>query len=365
MKKRMKGSTNRKSRAVGNGSGLGLISIESIKARRVRWLWPDRIPSRQVTLIVGGDKVGKTLVVCKLAATISRGGAWPLGEGQAKTRNVIMISTEDDPATTLRPRLKAAGADLARIFVLPLGDLTFDLETGLERLAKDIRRIGGVRAIFLDPATALLGSIGRNNGDAIRVLFTRLAAFAAKHRLAVVLTAHLNKSNTVTGSFEWLAASRAAFLVAREPGTGRRLFVPRASTLAKEMPAVAFRIRVKTLSNGMVAPAVRWRRDPIEVSFDEALAATAEKKKARPAHSAAEQFVLDTLRRGLAKQKDIVALGRNKGFTPKMLRTARESLGVISQRVGGVGPKGWSEWSLPRELKQVRGRGQGGRRVGG
>lgn len=334
-----------------NKKGFGLIPIATVEATKVRWLWRHRIPSRQVTVIAGGDKAGKTVVICKLAATISRGRAWPLGEGRAKRGNVIVISTEDDPATTLRPRLEAAGADLTRIFVLPIGDLTFDLETGLERLAKDVRRIGGVRAIFFDPATALLGSISRNNGDAIRVLFTRLAAFAAEHRLAVVVTAHLNKSNTVTGSFEWLAASRAAFLVAHEPGTGRRLFVPRASTLAKEMPAVAFQIREKTLKSGIAAPRVRWQRDPVAVSFDEALAATAGKTKVRPAHSAAQQFLLDTLRSGPMKRKKIMALGRKNGFTPKMLRTARESLGVVvANRVGGLGKDGWGQWSLPPDL---------------
>ncbi len=81
------------------------------------------------------------------------------------------------------------------------------------------------------------------------------------------------------------------------------------------------------------------------------MAATTRKKKTRPAHSPAEQFLLDALRGGPLKYKDVLALGRNKGLTPKMLRTARQSLGVVSERVGGMGSKGWHQWTLQSEPK--------------
>lgn len=54
-----------------------------------------------------------------MAARVSRGDAWPGAEHHAGTpAGVVMLNAEDDPADTIRPRLEAMEADLARVCVL-------------------------------------------------------------------------------------------------------------------------------------------------------------------------------------------------------------------------------------------------------
>jgi putative DNA primase/helicase len=44
-----------------------------------------------------------------IAATISVGGDWPCGEGNAPQGSVLILSAEDGAADTIVPRLIAAG----------------------------------------------------------------------------------------------------------------------------------------------------------------------------------------------------------------------------------------------------------------
>src|SRR5262245_19605086 len=76
-----------------------------------------RIPKRTITIIAGHQKSGKSLVSCAIAATISRGGSFPCSKRLAKRGRVNILNAEDDPATVLRHRLAAAGADLSRTVI--------------------------------------------------------------------------------------------------------------------------------------------------------------------------------------------------------------------------------------------------------
>lgn len=230
---------------------------------KMRWVWPGRIPSRRVTLIAGFDRVEATLVACKLAAVVSQGGKWPLGEGEAKRGRVVVISPEEGLFDTLWLKMEAAGADLDQIFGLKSNSSGTDLDV----LAKTIQRIRKVRMVIFDPATALLDEI-RDDDDDLK----DLAAFAAEFRLAIVLTAHIN-SDLTEAEFECLAASQAGLLAVRKPGTDQQLLVSRPSEFSKNVPAITFIVEQKKLPNDIVAPMVRWG-EPMDLSFDEAVAPT-------------------------------------------------------------------------------------------
>jgi len=58
------------------------------------------------------------MVLAWLAATVSRGKAWPCGEGQSPVGSVIILSAEDDAADTIVPRLLAADADCSKVHIL-------------------------------------------------------------------------------------------------------------------------------------------------------------------------------------------------------------------------------------------------------
>ena len=106
-----------------NPSGPTLICrrASEIEPEQVEWLWPGRIAVGKQTCIAGDPGTGKSQLSVAIAATISRGGEWPCGEGRAPLGNVIIFSAEDGASDTIIPRLIAAGADLNRIHIVRRG----------------------------------------------------------------------------------------------------------------------------------------------------------------------------------------------------------------------------------------------------
>jgi putative DNA primase/helicase len=102
-----------------------------------------------------------------IAAAVTKGGEFPLNGGHAELGSVLILSAEDDPEDTIRPRLEAADADLDRCRILRavrLGNSDgterkrgFSLDRDLPRLEKIIGTIGDLILVVIDPITAYLG----------------------------------------------------------------------------------------------------------------------------------------------------------------------------------------------------------------
>jgi hypothetical protein len=82
------------------------VRLSDVAPEALRWLWPGRIPAGRITLLEGDPGLGKSTLLCELAARISRGeplpGADPLVAPGAP-RGVLLFSAEDDPFDTIRP----------------------------------------------------------------------------------------------------------------------------------------------------------------------------------------------------------------------------------------------------------------------
>jgi hypothetical protein len=92
-----------------------LVPAASLTPLRVEWLWPSRVPLSAVTLLDGDPGLGKSTLTIDLSARTSRGWAMPPEPGGvqvAEPADVVLLSAEDDPQRTIRPRLDAAGADV-------------------------------------------------------------------------------------------------------------------------------------------------------------------------------------------------------------------------------------------------------------
>jgi AAA domain len=215
-----------------------------IKPQPIRWLWPGRIARGKVTVIAGHPGLGKSQVTASMAAIVSTGGQWPVDRSSCERGHVVIMSAEDDPGDTIRPRLEAAGADLTRVHIIDAvadgyrADGTqcqrgFRLDADTARLGTMLAQIGDVRLVVIDPITAYLGETDSHKNAEIRALLMPLADLAAKHGAAVLCISHLTKAgNTdvlmrVMGSLAFVAAARAAYVVARDQDDpARRLFLP-------------------------------------------------------------------------------------------------------------------------------------------
>jgi putative DNA primase/helicase len=102
-----------------------------------------------------------------IAARVSTGAEWPLGEGRAEQGTVIILSGEDAAEDTLKPRLIAAGADMNRVaFLEPVvkfegGHRMLSLEEDRLRvrgMIEDLNRRGlNVTMLIVDPISSYMG----------------------------------------------------------------------------------------------------------------------------------------------------------------------------------------------------------------
>ena len=72
-------------------SRLVVRCAADIEPQKVDWLWEQRLPLGKCTLVAGEGGLGKSMVLAWIAATVSRGGDWPCGEGQSPCGSVIIL----------------------------------------------------------------------------------------------------------------------------------------------------------------------------------------------------------------------------------------------------------------------------------
>lgn len=209
-------------------SGAMLTRMSDVTPRPVQWLWPGWIALGKLAIIDGDPGLGKSLATLDIAARVSTGRAMPgdcRGELFATAAGVVLLTAEDDPADTLRPRLDAARADVSRIIALE-GVRTEEGErmprlSDLAAIADAIRAVNA-RLVVIDPVMAYLGGDAHRDNE-VRQSLGPIAKLLAEHHAAGLVVRHLNKSGGSHavyrggGSIAIIGAARTGMLVARDP----------------------------------------------------------------------------------------------------------------------------------------------------
>jgi hypothetical protein len=339
--------------------------LSDINAKPVNWLWPGRIARGKVSIIAGNPGLGKSQVTASIAAIVTTGGHWPVDRSPCTPGDVMFLSAEDDPADTLRPRLEAAGAELHRVHVMDAVILgytgegqqqkrAFSLQRDLEALSLRLAELGDVAAVVIDPITAYLGDVDSHRNAEVRALLAPLSDIAAKHGTAIIGVSHLNKSAgtealmRVTGSLAFVAAARAAYLVAQDPeDPARRLFLPMKNNIGPDSSGLAFRIQTATIQSAagpLQTSLVTWDSEPVTTTADEVMRTQAPERGS--ALQVAEEWLQGVLSEPISSA-EISGMAAHVGISGKTLRRAAESLGVAKEK-GGM-KAGWM-WSLPPKM---------------
>jgi|CXWL01.1.fsa_nt_gi putative DNA primase/helicase len=337
--------------------------VADVQAQPIRWLWPGRIAQGKVSIIAGNPGLGKSQVTVSMAATVSTGGLWPVDGKCCEVGNVIILSAEDDPSDTIRPRLEASGADLSRVFILdavldgPLvsGGETpraFNLKTDIDQLGSMLKEIGGAALVIIDPITAYLGTTDSHKNAEIRALLSPLAELAGQYGTAVVAVSHFNKNaNTealmrVTGSLAFVAAARAAYVVARDPESeARRLFLPLKNNLGNDQSGLAFTVESVQVESaiGMIETSrVVWESSAVTVTAEEAMKPQVHDDE-RSDLDDAKDFLRELLTDGPIPSKQIRGDAEGAGHAWRTIQRAQKALGVVAFKKGMK--EGWL-WKL-------------------
>jgi hypothetical protein len=315
-------------------------------------------------MLAGHPGLGKSQLALTVAAIVTRGGHWPANGGHAECGSAVILSAEDDPADTMRPRLEAAGADLTRCHVIEATQETdnsgksrqrgFSLTEDIPRLDAFVRQLSDVRIVIIDPLTAYLGKIDSHHNAEVRAVLAPLAGFAATYGVAVVAVSHLRKTLAgdavlqVTGSLAFSAAARAVYIVIRDhEDPARRLLLTAKNNLANDQTGYAYRVEDTSLANGIETSRIAWEPDAVTITADEAMAAHDRTEGNPPAkREGASRWLAVMPAEGRVAVSTLQAEAKGAGYSWATVRRAADALGVTTEKADFSG--GWA-WRLPEE----------------
>jgi putative DNA primase/helicase len=318
-----------------------LIRMSDVQPEAVRWLWLGRLPLGRLSLLVGRPGEGKSFATTDWAARVSMGANWPDGS-PCECGSVLLVSAEDDPADTIRPRLDAHGADPIRIHLLSAvnrvregGRITeagFTL-ADLDPLRQAVDRIGDVRLIVVDPIGSYVGgNVDAHRDNEVREVLTPLAALAQKYGAAVVLVTHQRKAaaahadDLVLGSRAFTGIARSVLHLLRDPeDESRRLLLPGKMNLSEPAPGLAFKI-------GGDPARLEWEPGTVSLSAADVLAAG--NGGGGSAQDEAAEWLRDVLSDGPVPVKDIQARAEADGFKWRTVERAKRRIDASASREG-------------------------------
>ncbi len=343
-----------------SASGPVLTCLADVEPRPISWLWPERVPMGRISLLVGRPGEGKSFLTTDMAARVTTGTPWPDGS-ECPKGSVILISAEDDPGDTIRPRLDAHYADLHRVHLLS-AVVRVDSEGRYERMVTladldaieaALERLPDCRLIIVDPVGSFLG--GRTDAhrdNEVRAVLAPIAKLAEKHGPAVLVVAHRRKSpgsiadDLALGSRAFTGIARAVWHLTRDKeDRSRRLLLPGKNNLAEEGEGLAFSIIGQP-------PHISWERDLVTMSANEALAAENSnrgERKAGPgatARNQAAEWLRELLASGPMETAKVKEEAKAAGYAWRTLHRAKDELGVKPYRREFSGP--WY-WQLPSD----------------
>ncbi|MDE6728129.1 MAG: AAA family ATPase [Oscillospiraceae bacterium] len=166
-----------------------ILNFETdITEKSVKWLWYPYIPLGKITIMQGNSGIGKTMLALNIAAALSKGEPLPGDTQPREPINIIYNTAEDGLGDTIKPRLRAAGAELTRIN--NINERVNPITMTDERLERSVSELGA-KLLILDPIQAYLGAkIDMNKANEVRPIFAQLGRVAEENECSIVLIGH-------------------------------------------------------------------------------------------------------------------------------------------------------------------------------
>ena len=334
------------------GSGQRKIITEcadQIIPRKLRWLWPERVPLGKITVFAGLPGQGKSLVTVDIAARLTTASKYFDSENPLPASEVLFVAGEDDPEDALVPRLMAAGADCSRIHrtIAVCVNERYDslrLDMDAPRIEKLLKAHPHIRLVVIDPISNHLGSASMVDEQEVRTVLVPLAEIAKACDLAIICVLHINKKeglapiHRVSGAGAFIGVARASWLFAPDPQTQSHLMMALKNNYARDCSSLVYRVderAVKIENDDVAVPCIQWL-DETDADAEEVLSAPR-----KPRSEVAETFLQTFLAKGPQEASTVYEAAKKEGVSRRTLERSKQNLGVESQKKGD----GW-EWSL-------------------
>lgn len=355
----------------------------------IEWLWPGRIPIGKLSLFIGDPGVGKSTLVTDIAARTTTEVPWPdaadssplpdppsasfsrptfndtdsVNPAHAQTNSshpsplnpspntaefassslpappssvskipirpaqVAFLTAEEETATTLRPRLEAAGANIYKIIALA-GCL--DIDEVIDRLDELLNHLDFCKLIAIDPLAAFFRGAETGRGQNARRILKELTDVASNHQAAMIAIAHRSRTRhnapimRVSSSLAITAAARTIWLIDEDPcDPNRRLFVPLKNNLAPTNDGLAFTIQ--PAEDAPDTARIHWDPTPIKNPLD---ALKSPRHESTADANDVDEWLLTRLAGGPVASGDIKLAGLRDGFSWRSIQRAKQRLDI-------------------------------------
>jgi hypothetical protein len=330
-----------------------------VEPEAVDWLWNGWLAAGKLHLIGGAPGTGKTTIAAALAAVVTRGGAWPDGS-QAEAGSVVFWSGEDDNADTLNPRLRAAGANMDRVFTVDgMRDgserYPFDPARDMDALRAALADHPDVRLIVIDPVVSAINGDSHKNAEVRRGL-QPLVDLAGELGCALLGVTHFSKGTSgrdpverITGSLAFAALARLVIVTAKQEVEGdgpvRRLMLRAKSNIGPDEDGFVYELQQGELPgySGVSVSSVQWR-EAVHGSARELLAGAEQPSSSHDGDAAS--FLRDLLADGEMSSNDVYEQAEAAGYSIGSMKRVANQIGVKKNKQGMRG--GWRWRLLPK-----------------
>lgn len=336
-------------------SSLKIINMSDIQAQPIHWLWDGWLPLGKMTILAGAGGCGKTNLSLALIATITTAGTFPDGSKCKSAGKVLIYSTEDDPADTLKPRLIANGADVSKVSIISgrtneKGELEpFDPSRDFPKIEEYIKANPDVKLLMIDPIiSAVSGDMNKAND--VRKSLQPLVDLANEYKFAVLGITHFSKGSSgsgpadrIIGSQAFTALARMAWVASKREEEGDCILVRAKSNNSILEGGVKYQIESETVLDSIETTKTVWL-GTIEGTARELLNEAENTEGSNGSTlDLAKEFLIDLL--GSVEKmaaSEVQDEAKNAGYSVASIRRAKDNLNIKPFKDGSA----WY-WKLP------------------
>jgi RecA-family ATPase len=345
-----------------------------VREELINWLWQDKIVLGEGNLFVGEGGSGKTSTAIEVIKRTTTGEDWPDGSKNALgPREVLIMSVEDSVEKVLRPKLRAAGADLnmawfvKRVKGVSSGEDTLNrkiqLKSDVALLKRTLRAHPDIKLIFVDPLSSFLGKADLNKDEDVRPILEELQTMLKSTDVALIGIMHTNKRpdanamGKIKGAGAFGEVFRQAWSFQKDPDKrGERSMNHIKGNYTENEKGMTFRLAsvdIEICGEKRPMSVVEWLGETEETG-DDALARSRNKNREQKDSDkmiSAKLFLKAQLEHGERKssgEDGLIEIAKAEGINKTTLWRAKEALGLAWVRRGGE-----YYWSLNRGEEQI------------
>jgi hypothetical protein len=288
----------------------------------------------------------------------------PDGDPQPE-KGVVLLSAEDDPGDTIRPRFEAAGGDPSQVLILnevPMvdgeGDPLLDRDGKVRmrwfglpddsQLLRDAIKAMNAGLVILDPMMSYLSPDVKSNSDQdIRRALSPLALIAQETGVSIVIVRHLNKSGGVNalyrggGSIGIIGMARIGLLLGRsKKNPAVKVLASVKNNISVPAPSLGFEL-VPVLGTDVAR--MKYLGEVPDTASDLLLGDITSDEEQDEGDEAIA-WLREYLSGGKRESSEVFKAARAKSLSERQVRKAKAKLKVIAKP--GAYQGAWT-WELP------------------